>query len=528
MSEPTSAAGTARAVVQHLLDLGVREAVVAPGSRSGPLALALAQADREGALRLHVRLDERTAGFLALGMAKASRRPVPVLTTSGTAVANLHPAMLEALHTGVRLVALTADRPGRLRGTGANQTTDQRHIFPGVRYLEDVRDLDGSPGPVQLNVELDEPLLQGPSEGGYVRSDADVPRRHARAATPVRLASGPRTVVVAGDDAGPAARVVAEAGGWPLLAEPSSGARTGTHALATYRLLLAHSPLAERIERVVSFGHPTLSRPVARLLARADVEVVHVGTEATFPVAVDERVRLVDGVEVEAADPADWLDAWRAADASARTAVDGFLAADPGLAPYEVARAVSAAVPPGGLLVVGSSNPIRDLDVMAAPYPVGERRLVLANRGLAGIDGTISTALGAALGRPGPALAYLGDLTFLHDANGLLAGPAEPRPDLTLVVASDDGGSIFHTLEQGAPEYAEDFERVFGTPTGVSIAAVCAAYGVAHETATSEDGLATALARAASGVRVVEVPLRRDRRREQTAALSAAVRDAVG
>ncbi len=523
-----SSAGTARAVVERLLELGVREAVVAPGSRSGPLALALAEADREGALRLHVRLDERTAGFLALGMAKASRRPVPVLTTSGTAVANLHPAMLEALHAGVRVVALTADRPSRLRGTGANQTTDQRSIFPGVPYVEDVADLDPSAGPVQLNVELDEPLLEGPAAGGFRPTQAGPAERHPLRGDTVVLEPGPLTVVVAGDDAGPAARVAAEAGGWPLLAEPSSGARTGTHAVATYRLLLAHSPLADRIQRVASFGHPTLSRPVTRLLARADIEVVHVGTAATFPVGVDERVTLTGGVEVAGADTTGWLGEWRHADVSARAAVAVMLAADADVSPYDVARTVAAAVPPGGLLVVGSSNPIRDLDVMAAPFPVGERRLVLANRGLAGIDGTISTAVGAALAREGRALAYMGDLTFLHDANGLLMGPAEPRPDLTIVVASDDGGSIFHTLEQGEPAYAAHFERVFGTPTGVRIGAVCAAHGVEHQVVRTTRELSAALDRPSTGIRVVEVPLRRERRRELAAALSAAVRVAVG
>jgi 2-succinyl-5-enolpyruvyl-6-hydroxy-3-cyclohexene-1-carboxylate synthase len=188
---------------------------------------------------------------------------------------------------------------------------------------------------------------------------------------------------------------------------------------------------------------------------------------------------------------------------------------------------VNAAVPPNGLLVVGSSNPIRDLDLVARPYTVGERRFVIGNRGLAGIDGTLSTAVGAAVTRePSRAIAYLGDLTFLHDTNGLLIGPDEPRPDLTVVVASDDGGSIFTTLEQGDPAFAASFERVYATPTGADIGALCAAVGVPHRRLDASE-LGAALEEPVTGIRVLEVPVPRDTRRELGAAINAAVEVAV-
>jgi 2-succinyl-5-enolpyruvyl-6-hydroxy-3-cyclohexene-1-carboxylate synthase len=494
----------AQRLVVELVARGVSDIVVSPGSRSGPLARAAAAADQQGFVRLHVRVDEREAAFLALGMAKASRRLTPVITTSGTAVANLHPAMLEALHARVPLLAVTADRPARLRGTGANQTTVQPGIFGGVSTFSVLADAPSS-GPGHLNLELDEPLTE-PVEWVFERPAVE-PRAARAEPSPVELALGPRTVVVAGDDAGPSARILAERAHWPLLAEPSSGARAGS-ALTAYRLLLGHPPLAGRIERVVSFGHPTLSRAVTSLLAR-DIEIVHVGDQSTFPVPAGLNTRFVSGVDVPDPDDPAWLAEWQDADARVTAAVAD-LAADP----LVIARAVWDAVPPDGLLVVGSSNSIRDLDVTASPYLPGQRRKVLANRGLAGIDGLLSTAIGAALARPsGRALAYVGDLTFLHGSNGLLIGPGEPRPDLTIVVVNDDGGGIFASLEQGAPEYADSFERVFGTPTGADIGQLCGAFGVPHVRVEAR-GLAQELARSRSGIQVIEVPVRRDTRRQ--------------
>ncbi|QCB92846.1 2-succinyl-5-enolpyruvyl-6-hydroxy-3-cyclohexene-1-carboxylic-acid synthase [Cellulomonas shaoxiangyii] len=617
---PPSAAA-ARVLVQALAALGVRDVVLAPGSRSAPLAYAFADAARPDgdrpagapALRLHVRVDERDAGFLALGLAKASGqparagdptpaapRPVAVVTTSGTAVANLHPAVLEAHHAGLPLVLLTADRPHELRGTGANQTTEQARLFgEAVRLAVDVpaptgrpgedRDLrrvvsralaaatgarSGDPGPVHLDLAYRDPLVPDdapwpvPGEAGLSHvATRSVPAEPADLVTgvlpvvaaddtpaeatgrPARRARGPvPTVVVAGDGAGPAARRLAEANGWPLLAEPSSGARQGPTAIGAYRLLLGEERLGGRVGRVVVLGRPTLSRPVQRLLARADVELVVVAPRGTdWPdagrnaaqVLLELPARMRQG---RAGAPAGWLDAWRAADAAARDAVDALLDV-PEDAPRSrsgqrvtgpaLARAVARASTPTDALVVGASNPVRDLDLVAR-WDVAP--LVLANRGLAGIDGTVSTATGVALALPDRRVrAYLGDLTFLHDVGGLLRGPLEHPVDLQLVVANDDGGSVFTTLEHGEPRRADVFERVFGTPHGVDLAALCAAYGVRHTRVVDAEGLLPALAAPGTGVSVVEVRVDRAQRRAlgerlaaDVAAAASAALDALG
>jgi 2-succinyl-5-enolpyruvyl-6-hydroxy-3-cyclohexene-1-carboxylate synthase len=538
----------AKVIVDELVRGGVTELVLAPGSRSAPLAFAAHAADADQRLRLHVRVDERTAGFLALGLSRTGAAPAAVITTSGTAVGNLLPAVMEASHAGVPLLVISADRPAALRGTGANQTTDQVGIFgdfartftelpapsraPGqARFWRQavsraVLAANGSrtanPGPVHLNVQLAEPLvpdghddwpesLGGRPAGAPWTSGATGSRPE-----PAMLEPGPRTVVVAGDDAGPPARLLAESAGWPLLAEPTSGARTGTHALRCYRVLLA-GPLAKEVERVVVFGHPTLSRPVSRLLARPDVEVVVVAPgSGLWPDAGHTARRVLQSARAAAESDTTWLRRWQDADRSAAGAVDAVLAAEPRLTPYSVAAAVHDALPPAGLLVVGSSNPIRDLDLVAAPYPAGERRKTIANRGLAGIDGTVSTAVGAALARhqTSRAIAYLGDITFLHDANGLVIGPDEPRPDLTVVVANDDGGSIFGLLEQGAPEHAGAFDRIFGTPHHVDLSSLCAATGTPYQRVSDLATLRQVLDRPATGVEVVEVPVDRSTRRD--------------
>ena len=518
-----SATELATRVVEQILRLGVEHVVLAPGSRSAPLAFALAARADRGDLTLHTRIDERTAAFLALGIAKGSHRPAAVVTTSGTAAANLHPAVLEASHAGVALIAITADRPAALRGTGANQTTDQVRIFGSAAVSVD---LDGSQqdsvvwdgrSPLHLNIQFAEPLVPTTGDASSARGDLSIVGSDASAAgsdASAEVGSGPRTVVVAGDDSGRRGRQIGEAGGWPVFAEPSSGSRTGTHALRTYRLLL-QSPLADEIERVIVTGHPTLSRPVSRLLARTDVEVISVRSagrwpQRPFPVALE-----VDDLWVTERDDSGWLDRWREADCDLAGRVDRYVSGIPGLSPYAVAAEVAAALPPEGLLWVGASNPIRDLDLMAPPTVVGEHRMVLANRGLAGIDGTLSSAIGAAIARrPSRAIVYVGDVTFLHDLTALVQGPEELRPDLTIVVANDNGGSIFSTLEQGAPEYADRFERLFATPHGVDVASLCAAFRIAHWRVDSRAELAHALANANGGLEVIEATIERaDRRR---------------
>lgn len=521
----------ARATVEALLGVGTRHVVVAPGSRNAPISLALADAAAAGVITLHSRIDERTGAFLALGIAKSSRFPVAIVTTSGTAAANLHPAVMEAAHAGIGLIAVTADRPARLRGTVANQTTDQVGIFGSAARTTDVAEpaqlvgaLTGvEDGPVHLNLQLDDPLL--PTDR-FVPTTVRPEREPWVRGTPHLLDQGPATVVVAGDDSGPGPRVLAEAAGWPLLAEPTSGARNGPNVIRGYRLLLG-TELGRRIERVVVAGVPTLSRPVQQLLAREGIEVVSRKARGRWPLRPHPVAFEYDGpYGVTGPDTSGWLEQWRTADRELSSGIRGVLDAHPELTPYDVAATVHAALPAGGLLHVGASNPIRDLDLMAGGYPVGERRLVIGNRGLAGIDGTLSTAIGATLGRPHStrALLYVGDVTFLHDLTGLLIGPAEERPDLTIVVANDDGGSIFATLEQGAPAYAERFEKLFGTPHGADLGALCSGLRVPHWRVSDRAELAHALANPNGGIDVVEVSLRRDNRRELDAQIRALVR----
>ena len=524
----------ARVLVDELVRAGVREAVLSPGSRSAPLAFALHAADRAGRLRLHVRIDERSAAFLALGLAKASGRPVPVVTTSGTATANLHPAVLEASHSGVPLVLLTADRPPALRGTGANQTVDQVGLYgDAVRFFAEVGTPDERPGqnaywraltcraiacatgalgtaagPVHLNLGLREPLV--PSDGDWVEPLDGRPDgaawttfvRPAQAAVADDLPA--RTVVVIGDCAGDlasAALHLAEQRGFPVVAEPSSSAN-GPTVVEAAELVLAvdgwldwHAP-----DRVLVVGRPTLSRVVALLIRVAPADVVATAGEWADPAR--RATRVLAGVPAPDGplEPG-WADSWLAAGLLARKAVDDVLG-DELSEPAVAAELVDAA---GELLVVGSSKPVRDL--FLAGGRTGLR--VLANRGAAGIDGTVSTAIGAALAHGGRTLALLGDLTFLHDSNGLVLGPDEPRPDLTIVVVNNDGGAIFGLLEQGAAEHAEAFERVFGTPHGVDLGALCAATATPYSLATTREELRSALT--GSGLRVVEV--RTDRHR---------------
>ena len=579
-------------VLRGLLAAGVREVVLSPGSRSAPLALALHAADAAGDVRLHVRLDERSAGFLALGLAVGSRSPVAVVMTSGTAVGNLLPAVMEAHHAGRPLIVVSADRPASLRGTGANQTTWQDGIFGVFAPTVDVA-VDASHdavsqavtqaglrlGPSHLNVQFDAPLLPDPGmpwwpglldasdpldpsdlvDSSSARTSGGSLEEVPLGAEAVTLVAGPRTVVLAGDDAGSAARVLAESAGVPLLAEPTSGSRAGDHAIRTYRLLLG-TALGAAIERVIVIGHPTLSRPVTALLSRPDIALYAVRTRTGVATDPARRAIILDvppaltpalplGQTPGLAPDADakWLTAWQAADAALAERVDAHVEALPDLHALHVAAEVSAALSPGQSLVVGSSNPIRDLDLMLPPYRPGEHRLVVANRGLAGIDGTVSTAIGVALGRagripppgrgippspedggiprPGRSLAVMGDLTFLHDSGGLLIGPDEPRPDLTIVVVNDDGGSIFALLEQGTPDYAAAFERVFATPVHADLEALAGASHTAYRRVESRVELREALSETATGPLVIEARVGRADRRETAAALGALAAD---
>jgi len=566
---PSTALATV--VVDELIRHGVREAVLCPGSRSAPFAYALQDADRDGRLRLHVRVDERSAAFLALGLGKVTRRPVPVFTTSGTAVANVHPAVLEASHAAVPLIIVSADRPSELQGTGANQTTDQAHLFgtavrmfhqlgaPGVGEGQNAvwRSVVGrlhatavgasgtDAGPVHLNAPLREPLvpdlgpvdgwpesLQGRGDGGpWVTVQAPTPRVGA-------LARIPRTLVLLGDLPDPAMSVqviaLARAAGWPVIAEPF-----GAHdrdALAPHGplLLTADEWLGRHLpERVLLVGRVTLSRVAGSLLRNPAVAVEIVAAQSSWP-DPSHAASVVHPFEaVQATMPTgrqvddQWAREWADAGVLVAEAADAVIdqAWPSGLA---IAAKVLAELPSDATLFVGSSNSARDVDLAMSPAVRRAPLTVVASRGLGGIDGCVSTAVGLALAQSGrPAYALIGDLTFLHDSNGLLIGPHEPRPDLTIVVINDDGGGIFTLLEPGEPDRAPDFERIFGTPTGACIADVCRAHGVKHELVSTASELGAAVRHHPDGLVVVEVRVDRSGHRDLHAQLRAAAASAL-
>ncbi|KGN42931.1 2-succinyl-5-enolpyruvyl-6-hydroxy-3-cyclohexene-1-carboxylic-acid synthase [Knoellia aerolata] len=577
----------ARVLVDELVRGGVRDVVLAPGSRSAPLAYAVQQAERAGRLRLHVRVDERTAGFLALGLAKGSGLPVPVITTSGTAVANLHPAVLEAHHTGVPLVVLSADRPHELRGTGANQTTTQPGIFgSAVRWSADLPapesvesvgafhrstvcralaaalDLLGSGGaashrgPAHLNVSFRDPLTPdllrhsdtpGPDSGSSAtpgRAGSDVHEGRADGlpwvmppAPSMAMSWGgvehvPRTLVVLGDLGSviPSQQVLdwARRHGYPVVAEPfGDHDREGTAPHGPLLLTAQDWLASHRPDRVLVAGRVTLSRAVAALLRTAGVRVEVCTTSADWPDpghvvhAVHPISALLDSNDAMADDA--WAASWRDAGSTVAQAVSASTAEwGTGLA---VGSLVGESLPEGARLFVGSSNPVRDLDLGMAPR--GARLSVVANRGLAGIDGCLSTAIGLALTTDAPSYAWVGDLTFLHDANALAIGPDEPHPDLTILVTNDGGGGIFRTLEHGAPERSADFGRIFGTPTGTDFEALCRAHGIRHVLARTREEAAAALSAAPEGITVVEVPVDPESHREAHAELRRVAREAL-
>ncbi|RAS68607.1 2-succinyl-5-enolpyruvyl-6-hydroxy-3-cyclohexene-1-carboxylate synthase [Lentzea atacamensis] len=493
-------------IVDELVGNGVRHAVLCPGSRNAPLSFALHQAEQKGLLTLHVRIDERSAGFLALGLAKTGT-PAVVTCTSGTAVANLHPAVIEAQLTGVPLIALTADRPVDLYRTGASQTINQYDVLglptlhlpeaadePTTRSL--ICRAIATPGPTHVNVPFRPPLT--PDDSSWPSSDRTPWTATDRTFTVETRPSDlpPRTLVLLGDDHPDRLRGASELG-WPVIAEPTApgGLRHGS------LLLNAGLPAHLQPDAVLVVGRVTLSRGQQALLRQT--KIVHaVGDQAKWPDVQFTASRASTWLPEPAELDGEWAQAWQSTVKNVSVAVDELLDAEPWPTGLHVARDLTQAMPSGSLLFVGSSNPIRDVD------HVGERRpdiTVHANRGAAGIDGSVSTAVGLAVTHQGPSYALMGDLTFLHDINGLLA---DHRPDLTIVVLNDDGGGIFSLLEQGAPEYGGSFERIFGTPHGTDLAALCAGYRIPHSTMDGQEEFRSALARP-EGLRVVEVQAKR-------------------
>jgi 2-succinyl-5-enolpyruvyl-6-hydroxy-3-cyclohexene-1-carboxylate synthase len=532
----------ARVVVDELVRGGVRDVVLCPGSRNAPLAFALADADRAGRLRLHVRIDERTAGFLAIGLALGSGRPVPIAMTSGTAVANLGPAVVEANYARVPLVILSANRPYELLGTGANQTMEQLGYFgTQVRASISLGLAEGNgfdaqnaswrsatcrvlaaatgartanAGPVQFDIPLREPLVpeadSSPREIPAGRPDGK-PWTYVPPVTfdqPLEIDLTPNTVVVAGHGAG----VHPNLAHLPTVAEPTAPhPGNPLHPLA----LAGVAP-----QQVIMIGRPTLHRSVSALLADSAIPVYALTTGPRWPdVSGNSMATGTRAVTVGVPDP-DWLARCAAANDRALAAVAGQLKTHPLATGLHVAAAVAEALRPGDQLVLGASNPVRDAALVGLNT---DSVMVRSNRGVAGIDGTVSTAIGAALGHDGRTVALLGDLTFVHDASGLLIGPTEPVPhNLTIVVSNDNGGGIFELLEQGDPRFSDVSSRIFGTPHDVDVGALCRAYHV-DSRQIEVDGLGPALDEPHEGIRVLEVKADRSTLRQLHAAIRAAL-----
>ncbi|MDC4233538.1 2-succinyl-5-enolpyruvyl-6-hydroxy-3-cyclohexene-1-carboxylic-acid synthase [Actinomyces sp. B33] len=549
----------ARLVVRTLADCGVRDVVYCPGSRSAPLAHALDEAVRGGRIRAHVRLDERSAAFLAVGLSRGAgtgTRPAPVavVTTSGGAVAELHAGIAEASHARLPIIAVSADRPFEMRGVGASQTTRQAGIFAG--HVRDELDVPagqeagprlaalvarlvaaargfptGTPGPVHLNIGLRDPLTPAPSSEGPSGACADGAggggaRVLASAPTPVpweeAVDPGLRTVVVAGDGDDPAVARWA-AGRLPVLAEPTSRARRLPEAVDHQQSLLVGAACAQGVEQVVVSGRPTLSRAVSALLAREDVRIVVVDPSSQWTDVAGRAAVVAAALGAPRGpvgeDEAAWLGEWRLASRRARGAVEALI--DEADAAVPTTPAVARAVwrSGEGPLLLGASSCVRAADLAAVGDP---GRPVLSNRGLAGIDGTVATAIGVAAGSGTRVTALMGDLTFFHDAGALAVPTDEEAPAVDLVVVDDHGGSIFAGLEHGRPEYAPVFDRWFATPQETSVEALAAAHGAEYARVESMGAVREALVgTGAGGARVIHVPV------ESDPGLVAAIRDVL-
>ena len=541
-------------LVDELVCAGVRDACLAPGSRSAPLALALAS---DGRVSVHVLIDERSAAFLALGIGKAGRRPAVLVSTSGTAAAHFHPAVLEAHHSKTPLIVITADRPPELRDTGAGQTIDQIKLYgdavrwfvevgvpedrPGsARYWRSVAaracaTASGSPaGPVHLNAAFRDPLV--PTGGGLGGREGDAPEglggreggapwTQVRRSAPMageadvawlagEIAGSPRGLVVAGDcdvDPGPVL-ALADKAGWPVLADPLSGLRSGKLAISAYDALLRNGAWANehRPDVVLRVGKIGTSKTLRALVSGAGREIVIDAdgmwldaerSAATLLIADPASVCGRVCGTIPARSKSRWSEGWRRAESRARGAIDGLLDLDDDVSEPRTARDLGGLLPDGATLVVASSMPVRDLDWYMRPRR-GLR--VLGNRGANGIDGFVSTTLGVALASPEPTVGLAGDLSILHDQNGLMLRRAEPV-DTVFVVINNDGGGIFSFLPEA--RWPEHFEQLFGTPHGLSLAALAELYGCGHRSVKRASELAPAVAAAMEqgGVHLVEV-----------------------
>ena len=525
----------ASAMVEELARSGVRHAVLSPGSRSTPLAVAL---DRQPEIDLTVIVDERSAGFFALGAAQASGTPVPVLCTSGTAAANLHPAVAEADESAVPLIILTADRPPELRGIGAGQTIDQIKLYgSAVRWFCEVGNheaddegllhyryaacrafaascRDGRPGPVHLNIPWREPLAPIDHEGTVTATDPlALDGRDERPLTAV--ASGPappnefmlselakhlggaeRGVIVAGRQTDTGLREplagLAQAAGFPILAEPTSQLRLGPHdrsaVVTTYDSLLRSEAFAAASpDLVIRFGEMPTSKPLRAWISASGADQLVVDpaggwnepTRRAAAILRADPVTLAEGL-AERLDPepsASWLKRWTEAENEARGARARMLRDDLTLSEPSLQAALGDLYADGDLVYTNSSMPIRDQESFL--HGSDADVLFLANRGANGIDGLISCAAGAAHATGRPAVAVTGELGLLHDIGGLAAVAASSTP-VRVVVINNSGGGIFHFLPQADAMEREEFERLLTTPQTFDVGLAAQTFGLPH------------------------------------------------
>ena len=502
MSESTS---LARVIVRQIIEAGIKDVAISPGSRNAPLSIAFYQASKKGLIKLHVRIDERTAAFFALGIAKASGLPVPIVCTSGTAVANYHPAVLEASHTNQPLLVLTADRPASLRKTGANQTTEQARIFgKAVRYFADI---SGSAypmelpfnslqtGPVHLNIQFDEPLV-GDADESWLENLTITPTKIFDRKTPGTFyTKSTRGVLVIGHDRGglsaESVSKFADELGWPVISEDPL---TFAHAISHASVFLTNNGIAKDLspDTVVVIGRTTLSRSINSFIKMARKTIVidpRLATVDTDRMA-NQKFTQLPVVQVPTPD-AEYADKWKKYSVRATKMVAEISTWSEQL----IAREIAANIPAGTSLFISSSRPIRDLEGFAVARNGVE---TFANRGLAGIDGNISTALGIASQRT-QTIAVLGDLGFLHDLTGLIQKEAI---NLRIFVINNDGGGIFSTLSQRG---VDGFESVFGTPHGLDPAAIATSMGIKAKTIDTSAQLKAELTEPVKGISVVVI-----------------------
>jgi 2-succinyl-5-enolpyruvyl-6-hydroxy-3-cyclohexene-1-carboxylate synthase len=495
-----------------LTELDVEEMFLSPGARSQSLAIAAQQLHDADRVTLRVRLDERSMAFTALGASRASGQPVVIFTTSGTAVANLHPAVLEANHSGVPLIVLTADRPSELRGVGANQTTNQVGIFgDAVRFSIDipaptdpvdtdkVRELaeqivtaatgtiDTRPGPVHVNICFREPLSAIDPNAGDVWTGAILEDDEATVPDFAILDGDKNTILVAGAEAGIEALEAAESFSWPIFAEPNSRCRNGANAIVGYSALLREDlELSAKIQRVVVYGKPTLSREVQKLIASKDIELIVVRSRLMGDFnPYGNADKIVDEVTVTGEISSEWLARWRVASHNWVT-IQKY---QEGLDRRKVIELVYQATEFDDSIVLGASRMIREADIWAPPKAVQ----VFANRGLSGIDGTIATASGIALGSDEAyTRVILGDLTLIHDASSMIEDP-ESKINLQLIMVSDGGGSLFEKLEVFDVVEQGVFDRIFRTGQKIDFWSLANAYGFVYIAPANEKEFVDAL-----------------------------------